>query len=107
MSDKPVAKIEFVLEMIKNIETVCQRHKGIHEALEDEVEGRAAILIFLMQIGETLKKLHSDDIAMYGLETEIKGAYDVRNFIAHDYEGLISRLSKRYCTITYLSSKIK
>jgi len=63
MSAKSLAKIEFVLEMIENIETVCQRHRGIREALEDEVEGRAAILMFLMQIGETLKKLDGEEIA--------------------------------------------
>ena len=78
----------FILEMIENIGTVCQRHKGIDKALEDEVEGRAALLMFLMQIGETLKKIDSSDISKYDLDREIKGAYDVRNFIAHDYEGV-------------------
>jgi len=88
MSNKNLVKVAFVLEMIENIETVCQRHKGIHEALEDVVEGRAAILMFLMQIGESLKKIDSNDISQYKLDKEIKGAYDVRNFIAHDYEGV-------------------
>ena len=88
MSNKHVAKVAFVLEMIENIEIVCQRHKGISQALEDEVEGRAALLMFLMQIGESLKKIDSDDISDYKLDREIKGAYDVRNFIAHNYEGV-------------------
>lgn len=88
MSNKNVAKVAFVLEMIENIEIVCERHKGISHALEDEVEGRAALLMFLMQIGEALKKIDSDDLLAYNLDREIKGAYDVRNFIAHDYEGV-------------------
>jgi len=88
VSNKHVAKVAFVLEMIENIETVCQRHKGISQALDDEVEGRAALLMFLMQIGESLKKIDSDDISDYKLDREIKGAYDVRNFIAHNYEGV-------------------
>ena len=88
MSKKNIAKVAFVLEMIDNIETVCQRHSGISQALEDEVEGRAALLMFLMQIGESLKKIDSDAISQYQLDREIKGAYDVRNFIAHDYEGV-------------------
>jgi len=88
LSKKNIAKVAFVLEMIDNIEIVCQRHSGISQALEDEVEGRAALLMFLMQIGESLKKIDSDDISKYKLDKEIKGAYDVRNFIAHDYEGV-------------------
>lgn len=51
MSNKNLAKIEFILEMIENIEVVCKRHRGVSEALDDEVEGRAAILMFLLQIG--------------------------------------------------------
>ena len=88
MSHKNIAKIAFVLEMIENIETVCKRHSGISEALEDEVEGRAALLMFLLQIGESLKAMDIEDVSKYDLAREIKGAYDVRNFIAHDYEGV-------------------
>ena len=83
-----MAKVAFVLEMIENIETVCRRHNGVSEALEDEVEGRAALLMFLLQIGESLKNIDSEDMSEYDLDREIKGAYDVRNFIAHDYEGV-------------------
>ena len=88
MSHKNIAKVAFILEMIENIETVCQRHNGLSFALEDEVEGRAALLMFLLQIGETLQKLDVNELSQYNLEKEIKGAYDVRNFIAHDYEGV-------------------
>ena len=83
-----MAKVAFVLEMIENIETVCKRHSGVNKALDDEVEGRAALLMFLLQIGESLSKIGSEDIVKYDLDREIKGAYDVRNFIAHDYEGV-------------------
>lgn len=38
-----------------------------------------------MQIGETLNKICSEDLKE---KLQIKGAYDVRNFIAHDYEGV-------------------
>ena len=88
MSHKYLAKVEFILEMIENIETVCNRHSGVSKALDDEVEGRAALLMFLLQIGESLKKIDVNDVAKYDLDREIKGAYDVRNFIAHDYEGV-------------------
>jgi uncharacterized protein with HEPN domain len=38
----------------------------------------------LFQIGETLHKLRDES---YAHKLPIKGTYDVRNFIAHDYEG--------------------
>jgi len=84
------AKIEFVLLMIENIDKIIKRHKKITLALED-IEGQAAILMFLMQIGETLNKIYKKYpriIIEYDLEIEVKGSYNVRNFIAHDYEGV-------------------
>ena len=83
-------KVEFILEMIFNIEEVIKRHQKISLALND-IEGQGAILMFLMQIGETLHKidkLKSDIIENYNLKTETIGSYNVRNFIAHDYEGV-------------------
>jgi len=83
-------KIEFVLLMIENIEKVISRHKKITFALDD-IEGQAAILMFLMQIGETLNKIYQKNpkfIVENNLEIEVKGSYNVRNFIAHDYEGV-------------------
>jgi len=80
-------KIEFVLLMINNIEIVVKRHKKVSLALSD-IEGQASILMFLMQIGETLNKIDKDVMKKYDLTTEVSGAYNVRNFIAHDYEGV-------------------
>jgi len=83
-------KIEFVLKMIENIEEVIKRHKKITFALED-IEGQGAILMFLMQIGESLNKINQKNpkiIKKFNLEIETKGSYNVRNFIAHDYEGV-------------------
>jgi uncharacterized protein with HEPN domain len=88
MSKSQLAKVAFVLEMIENIEMVIARHGSITKALEDTLEARAAILMYLMQIGETLKKVELPLLQKYDLEVEMKGAYDVRNFIAHDYDGV-------------------
>ena len=87
--DKICAKVEFVLEMIENIKKVIKRHNGIVNALSD-FESQAAILMFLMHIGESLNKLYSldDNLVLYIDKDDIKGAYAVRNFIAHDYEGV-------------------
>ena len=57
-------------------------------ALTDEAEGRAAILMALMQIGETLNRLADPALKERLGQEDIQGAYNVRNFIAHDYEGV-------------------
>jgi len=54
------AKCEFVLRMIENIYTISERHNGIVAALSDEIEARPAILMALLQIGETINKLESN-----------------------------------------------
>ncbi len=89
MSDYAVkAKIEYIQKMLSNIDTVLQRHGGTKNALADEAEARAAIMLSLMQVGETINKIEDEILEQYHLTTEAKGAYSVRNFIAHDYEGV-------------------
>lgn len=83
-----LAKCEFVLKMIDNINTIAKRHGGIVSALSDDIESRPAILMALLQIGETINKLDIELLKKFGLDNEAKGAYDVRNFIAHDYLGV-------------------
>lgn len=73
--------------MIDNLEKIIQRHQTITNALKD-FEGEMAILMGLLQIGETLKNIDSDLLEKFELDTDVKGAYNVRNFIAHDYEGI-------------------
>ena len=90
MSEKLQSKVEFILEMIDNIHYVVHKHKKISLALED-IEGEAAVLMFLMQIGETLNKAYKLDqelVLQYVDLEDIQGAYSVRNYIAHDYEGV-------------------
>ncbi|WP_353663198.1 HepT-like ribonuclease domain-containing protein [Hydrogenimonas sp. SS33] len=81
------AKIDFILEMIENIERIEDRHGGVVSALED-FEGKMAILMGLAQIGETLKKLDDTFIEKAELAREKEGAYFTRNYIVHDYEGI-------------------
>lgn len=83
-----IARIKFVKKMIASIELIINRHGGIAIALEDEAEGQKALLMCLQQIGESLHKLK--DPAIMGMfdPADIKGAYDVRTFIAHDYMGV-------------------
>jgi len=80
-------KIDFILEMIENIENIIKRHNGVVNALND-FEGQMAIFMGLAQIGETLNKFDDEIIKNLDLEEERKGAYYTRNYIVHDYEGV-------------------
>jgi len=88
MSNKSInAKIDFILEMIENINEIVKRHNGIVKTLED-FEGQMAILMGISQIGETLKKFDNDLVQRYDLKDDRDGAYYTRNYIVHDYEGI-------------------
>jgi len=101
------AKIEFIVEMIDNIDAIAKRHGGIVKALED-FEGQMALLMGLSQIGETLKKLDDATIEKYDLKKDRDGAYYTRNYIVHDYEGvdmgLIENMIQEY--LPALKSKL-
>jgi uncharacterized protein with HEPN domain len=77
-------KLDFIIEKIEDIESFKARYKSIEDLLND-VMGYDATLMSLLQIGETLNKLREETFAD---KLPIKGTYDVRNFIAHDYEGV-------------------
>jgi uncharacterized protein with HEPN domain len=83
MSD--VKRIKFILEKIDDIESFINKFSSIISLLEDKM-GFDATLMCLLQIGETLNKLENEYESID--KNDIKGAYDVRNFIAHDYEGV-------------------
>jgi len=70
--------------MIEDIEYTIEENSSLIKALENRI-GKHALLMCLMQIGESLNKI--EDESLKG-KLPIRGAYDVRNFIAHDYEGV-------------------
>jgi uncharacterized protein with HEPN domain len=79
------SKLEFILQMIDDIEYIIVQHNGIvTDALSHRIS-KPAILMSFLQIGETLGKMRFENEI---LTEYAKGAYNVRNFIAHDYEGV-------------------
>jgi uncharacterized protein with HEPN domain len=82
-----ITKIDFILEMIENINKIVKRHKGIVKAIND-YEGQMAILMGISQVGETLKKIDDEILEKYDLVKDKEGAYYTRNYIVHDYEGV-------------------
>jgi len=77
-------KLLFIKEKTEDIFHYRDSHQTIEALLNDRM-GYDAVLMSLLQIGETLNKLQD---APFAEQLPIKGAYDVRNFIAHDYEGV-------------------
>ena len=89
---EPINRIKTIEKKIILIETIINKYDGkISKALEGEVQARPAILMHLVSIAEQINKL-KDENAFEILEsfskTDLKGMYDVRNFIAHDYDGV-------------------
>ncbi|MGM0623722.1 MAG: hypothetical protein ACQESH_06840 [Campylobacterota bacterium] len=67
-----VAKIDFMLEMIENIEKIVKRHGGIVKAIDD-FEGQMALLMGIAQIGETLKKFDDTVLTKHDLMKDKEG----------------------------------
>ena len=91
MSKESISKIYLIVEKIEYIEQIINTSGTIVKALEDHITLRPAILMHLTAITEQfdkLKKSHADDILQEFEESDLKGLYDVRTYIAHDYEGI-------------------
>jgi len=91
MSKESISKIYLILEKIEHIETIVSNSGGIVKALDDITTTRPAILMHLTAIAEQFNKLkqsHSTQILDYFQKDDLKGLYDVRTYIAHDYEGI-------------------
>ncbi len=91
MSKESISKIYLILEKIDYVEQIIENSGSIIKALEDSVTQRPAILMHLAVIAEQFNKLkqaHADDILNAFDNRDIKGMYDVRTYIAHDYEGV-------------------
>lgn len=91
MSRESISKIYLIVEKIEYIEQIVEESGSISQALSDVVIKRAAILMHLTAIAEQfnkLKRAHADEILDGFDEEDIKGMYDVRTYIAHDYEGV-------------------
>jgi len=91
MSKELISKIYLIQEKIEYIEQIVEGVGSITKALEDEVTVRPAILMHLTAIAEQfakLKQAHADNLLAVFDEQDVKGMYDVRAYIAHDYEGV-------------------
>ena len=85
-------RLNIVLHKIQSIELLVDEYEGkISLALEDELKTKPAILMHLIAIAEQINKLKNDNefkVLENFSKDDLKGLNDVRNFIAHDYEGV-------------------
>lgn len=85
------SRLRTIQKKIDFIESICKEDGSITNALSDEKRSRASILMHLTSIAEQFNKLSEDaewDILSKFDKNDLKGSYDVRNYIAHDYEGI-------------------
>jgi len=84
-------RLETILKKINFIEDIIGESGNITKALEDEKSARAAIMMHFTSIAEQFNKLSIDgefEILQKFDKRDLRGAYDMRNYIVHDYEGL-------------------
>ena len=80
-----ILKFKFIIKMIDSIELYKNKYTAISSMLKDDMAFNATLLC-LLQIGETLNKIKNNYVLLN--QADIKGSYNVRNFIAHDYDGI-------------------
>jgi len=91
MSKKATERILLIKRKIEFIQNISKEKGSIVNALEDEQNARAAILMHLTAIAEQFDKLlHNGELEILSHfdKQDIKGSYELRNFIAHDYDGV-------------------
>ena len=88
---KAKRRLEIIYKKIEFIQNICKKAGSISVALEDEETTRASILMHLTSVAEQFHKLkkEGETSTLDNFEKEdIKGSYDIRIYIAHDYEGV-------------------
>ena len=88
-NENDIIKLKSIHTKINTIYTIIERHDGIVKALDD-IEGQPAILMLLIAIAEQFNKLQKNQSIILNNfdEKDLKGIASVRNFIAHDYDGV-------------------
>ena len=83
--------LKSIQSKIAMIEEIVNEKGSITLSLEDEKLSKPAILMHLIAIAEQFQRLQDamefEILSKFDKE-DIRGAFAVRNFIAHDYEGV-------------------
>ena len=85
---KVVSRLETIVKKINFIENIVKSKGGITFALEDDESSRASIMMHLTSIAEQFDKLSKDgefEILSKFDKNDLKGSYDIRNYIVPVY----------------------
>jgi uncharacterized protein with HEPN domain len=91
LDTKVLKRLKNIEKKILFIENIIKENGSVILALEDEQNSRASILMHLTSMAEQFDKLlHQGEIEVLSQfdKQDIKGSYELRNFIAHDYDGV-------------------
>lgn len=86
-----IDRLQTIIEKIDLILEIVHESSGIVAALSDTKLKRPAILMHLVAMAEQFEKLKNNaafTLLSHFDREDLKGSYDIRNFIAHDYEGI-------------------
>ena len=89
-NEDELVRVKSIQKKLNSIFEVIDRHDGIVKALSDEVEAQPAILMLLIATAEQFNKLQNINSTLLNSfeDADLKGISSVRNFIAHDYDGV-------------------
>lgn len=90
-SKEAIQKVKNIEKKINFIQAIVKEKGNVIQALEDEQNARASIMMHLTSIAEQFDKLVKSgefEVLSYFDKQDIKGSYDLRTFIAHNYEGV-------------------
>ncbi|MGB3960872.1 MAG: HepT-like ribonuclease domain-containing protein [Sulfurimonas sp.] len=89
-SPRALDRVKVIDKKIDFIQAIVYEYGSVSKALEDEQNARTSIMMDPTSIVEQFDKLlhNGVEILAYFEKQDIKGSYDLRNFIAHDYEGV-------------------
>jgi len=87
-SQKAIERVKLIKKKIEFINKIIEQKGSIELALEDEINSRASILMHLISIADKLIKNGEVEILSNFDKQDIKGSYDLRNYIAKDFEGV-------------------
>ena len=88
---KDIEKLKLIVEKIELIEEIVKDFTAISLALKDKKMGKPSITMHLISMAEQFNRLKNDgayNVLSRFDKNDLKGSYDIRNFIAHDYEGI-------------------
>ena len=88
-SEDEIVRIKSIHTKLTSIYAIIKRHGSIVETLHD-IEGQPAILMLLVAMAEQFSKLHKQNAKVLNEfdKEDIKGLISVRNYLAHDYDGV-------------------